>query len=115
MRPCAPAAIAALLIGAIRSLLPVPWLGSAMTGNGVSLLRMGTALRSSVNLVWGLKLPPSGIMPLSQSRRFLLWLATILSAKLRYSSIWAAKDLLKRIGLPVLAVASMRSWLNMFL
>jgi hypothetical protein len=47
----APAATAAMATGLTRYHLPVPWLGSAITGRWLSLLITGMALRSMVFLV----------------------------------------------------------------
>ena len=52
IRPSAPAATAALDTRLTSSHLPVPWLGSTMTGRWVSCLSIGTALMSSVLRVY---------------------------------------------------------------
>ena len=81
----APAATAAFAIGATRSLLPTPWLGSTTTGRWVSCFRTGTALRSSVFLVAVSKVR----IPLSQSITSRFPLDMIYSADISHSLIVA--------------------------
>src|SRR5665647_1800579 len=63
MRPSAPTAIAALLIGITRSLWPTAWEGSTIIGSLLNFLITGIADKSRVNLVDGSNV----LIPLSQS------------------------------------------------
>src|SRR3989338_5898261 len=95
IRPSAPAAMAALAIGPTYSQLPVPWLGSTMTGRWDRFLITGTALRSSVKRVWSsnVRMPRSQRMTLK-----LPWLRRDSAAR-RNSVMVAERPRLSSTGL----------------
>jgi len=110
IRPSAPHAIAALLIGSTKFLIPVAWLGSTIIGKCVFSFSAGTIDRSSVFLVYVLNV----LIPLSQSIILSFPSAAIYSAALRNSSIVAVSPLFKSTGFFVFPASFSREKFCMF-